>query len=326
MRATISKSENAVHKKIIPVDSERLAPVDEVLDFVGASSCRIVYRRQRSTGMDLFQRRDERARGSSITIASYKRGADAPSVVDIDDTKAFAPLFSSDGAAVVYNETFRATGIFVLTLDTGRAVQVAFGANPHWWTDPKTREPYIVYRERNHMFEELPDGKTCRQRIDKNNMPQGEPEEIYSLGFGGGISPDGRYLYTGYLTYAYADLAEGRHEMPIGIGDRDTGKGQTCCVSAAPDNSHRSMQLRMPHTQFTVTDLDGSNEVSYVCPEGVEEWQTPEWSTRPNLATAAGMRPDGNYDIFLVRLSDHATLKLTLDGGYVHGHMWVGSE
>jgi len=233
---------------------------------------------------------------------------------------------------VVYNATFHASEIYVMPLDTFKPVQVGFGAHPHWWTNPKTGETYIIYRTENGMFTGFPPGKTMRQKLGANNEPLGEPEEICPYGFGGGISRNGRYLATGYTHLIVADLEMGEYYQPLGDRQLPDGENQTCDISLPPDDSERLMHLRLTfigrgrHDYFGIVNFNGSGYVKFPMPEGTLEWQTPEWSTHPDFATASGTNPDGTYHVYLVRLSDLATLRLTRDGGYIHAHMWVGTE
>ncbi len=307
-----------------------VAPVDEVLSFLGASSCRFVYRRLKTAGTDWQQRRDMRRAGSMLYILEYQAGVDQPRYREIPNVQAFAPLFSPDGRHVVYNTTFHASDMFVMPLDTAEPVPVGTGAHPHWWDDPESGESFVVYRTENGVYTGFPPGRTMRRKLGPDNLPVGEPEVICPYGFGGGISPDGRYLATGYTHPIVADLKTGEYFHPLGERQLPDQENQTCDISVAPDGSRRTMHLRITltgagrHDFIGVTDFEGSDYVKIRKPDWTEEWQTPEWSTHGDFCTASGTNPDQTYDLYVVRLSDRAILRLTWDGGYGHAHLWVG--
>lgn len=84
--------------------------------------------------------------------------------------------------------------------------------------------------------------------------------------------------------------------------------------------------FRWPHERFSLTDFTGNTRSNFQVTGDYEEWQTPEWSTHPDFCTASAMNSDLIYDLFMIRIQDKEYLQLTTDGGYVHGHLWVGEE
>lgn len=318
----------------IQVEPEaRHASVEEVLSFLKASSCRLVYRRLKTAKLtDWKERREVRRAGSTIYLVEYRADDRKRVLHQVRDVKAFAPLFSPDGTRVAFSNTFYESDIFVMPLDTCEPVRVAFGAHPHWWIDPSRGASYIVYRTENGVYTGFPPGKTLRQRLGPDNKPVGDPEVICPYGFGGGISRNGRHLATGYTHLIVADLETGEYFQPLGDRQLPDGENQVCDVSIAPDDSPRVMQLRLTlsgegrHDFFGIVSFDGSWYLKIDKPKGTEEWQTPEWSTHPNFATASGTNPDQTYDLYIIRLSDLAILRLTWEGGYGHAHLWVGPQ
>jgi hypothetical protein len=272
------------------------------------------------------QRAGHRGKGSALSVVTYTQDVDEPQPLQIQDTKTFAPLLSPDGTRIVYNQTFGATDIFVMSLEDFEPIKVGHGANPHWWVDSKSGEEHVIYRSDNGGFRGPPPGKTFRQKVGPEGRPAGEPEVIFEVGFGGGLSADGRYLATGFMKLVVGDRETGECTMPLGDGTPEDNHNQTCCVSVAPDESGRYMMLRWPHSHFGICDFQGRWDLKIRCPDDVEEWQTPEWSTHPKFATASCMTRGTNYDLYLIRLSDYEMLRLTTSGGYVHGHLWVGPE
>jgi len=87
------------------------------------------------------------------------------------------------------------------------------------------------------------------------------------------------------------------------------------------------IHLRLTHTSedrhdyFGIVHFDGSGYVKIKKPDKIIKWQTPECSTHPTFATAAGIMPDKTYDLYAIRLSDHRPLRITWDGGYIHAHL-----
>jgi hypothetical protein len=243
--------------------------------------------------------------------------------------RAFAPLFDPAGERVLYSTTFMPSEMFILPLETLEPVQVGVGAHPHWWVDPQSGDSSIVYRTENGMYTGFPPGKTMRQKLNENNQPVGEPEIICPYGFGGGITPDGRYLATGYTHLIVADLETGEYLEPIGSRQLPDGENQVCDVSVSPDDSKRTMHLRITlfgegrHDFFGVCSFNGEEYTEIYKPPETEEWQTPEWSTHPDFGTAVATREDHTYDIYIARVSDQELLRLTWDGGYGHVHLWV---
>lgn len=307
-----------------------LAPVDEVLSFLKSKHCKFVFRRLKGAKMATWQdRKALRDAGSMLYIVEFKEGEDQPIWTEIEDAKAFAPIWDPVGDRIVYSTTFMESDIFVLSMNTLVPQKVGFGAHPHWWINPETGDSYIVYRTENGMFTGFPPGKTMRQKLDGNNLPAGEPEIICPYGFGGGITPDGSYLSTGYTHAIVADLRTGEYYQPLGDRQLPNGENQVCDVSIAPDDSMRTMHLRITnegkgrHDFFGITSFDGSEYTKIWMPESVEEWQTPEWSTHSDYGVAVATRKDKTYDIYLVRISNEELFRLTWDGGYGHVHLWI---
>lgn len=302
----------------------------DVLSFLGARSCKIIYRMRRQKGLQGHgERASDRGKGSSLFVLDYVEGKEYPDLIQFPDEprfKSFAPLIHPDGKRVVYNQSFGATDIMVLSLDDCEPVKVAEGANPHWHVNQETGKTYIVYRDNNDCFVEVPQpGKTLLLEMDDKNQPVGDPELIVEHGYAGGISTDGRYLATGFMIPCAYDRKTGRLSAPIGTVLREPGhSNQCCCCSVSPDDTGRFMVLRWPHERITLFSFDGGLRTDFPVPDGKEEWQTPEWSTNPDFFAGVGMNQDLIYDIFLARISDKQYLQISTDGGYVHAHPWVG--
>ena len=311
-------------------EGREFAASRDVLTFLGADRCRLVYRVRREKNLTGHgERSRDRAKGSSLFLLDYHSGETYPTVHEYPEApvyKTFAPQLSPDGERILFNQSFHSTGIFVLPVGGDSPVEVAVGANPRWCQDESNGRLYVVYRDQNGVFQNLPQcGKTFRIQIDSNNTPLGEPEMIAAYGFGGGMSTDARYLASAHMLVVAMDRQTGAISAPLGTVLREPGHtNQCCCPSMAPDASGRLMALRWPHDRFTTMGWDGSGVTHYPLPDGAIEWQTPEWSTHPEFATGSVMNDEFIYDIVLVSLTDKRYLQVTSEGGYVHAHLWVG--
>ncbi|MGD9200511.1 MAG: hypothetical protein PVI26_03030 [Chitinispirillia bacterium] len=315
--------------ELVKREGREYALANDVLSFLEADRCKIVYRISRKRNIQGHaERADERAKGSSLFLLEYDRDHEYPSVIEYPNEpiyKSFSPLLSPDGNRILYNHTFRATDIMILPIE-GEPVKVAVGANPHWVQDKDSGNMYIVYRNENGKFQNIPqDGITYRLQIDSNNQPVGEPEIVATFGFGGGMSTNGQYLCTAYLLPVALDRKTGAISAPLGtVRSKPHNENQCCCPSIAPDDTGRMMLLRWPHVRISIMGWDGSEKRHYPLPEGGDEWQTPEWSTHPDFFTGSIMNKDLIYDIVIARVKDEKYLQITKDGGYIHAHLWVG--
>jgi hypothetical protein len=317
--------------EIIIREGKEFTSANEVLSFLGTDRCRLVYRLVRQKNVEGHgERAAIRAKGTSLFLLDYKRSKPYPTVYEFPDDpifKSFTPLLSPDGSRILYNHSFDATDMWILPIDEKEPVKIGVGANPRWCLDKMSGKTYVIYRERNAKFHGVPqDGVTFRLQIDENNRPIGEPEIVASYGFSGGMSTDGRYLCTAFLLVSSLDRQTGAISAPLGtVRQQPDSENQCCCPSIAPDDTGRMMVLRWPHSRFSIMGWDGSGMSHFPMPEGAIEWQTPEWSTHPNFATASAMFSDELiYDIIMVNLSSKKYLQITTDGGYVHAHLWVG--
>jgi len=163
----------------IPYPETKLAPVDELLSFLGTNHCKFVFRRLKGARMDTWQdRKALRDSGSMLYVVEFKSGKMEPTWIEIPDARAFAPLWDPAGERILYSTTFMESDIFVMPIKTYKPKKVGVGAHPHWWIDPKSGDSYIVYRTQNGMFTGFPPGKTMRQKLDEANNPIGNPEII----------------------------------------------------------------------------------------------------------------------------------------------------
>jgi hypothetical protein len=304
----------------------KLTPTQEVLDFLKAVRCRVVFRRIKTAGLGTAARKQTRRIGSALHVVDYDRSHPEPRVKSFEGTRAFSPELSADGGKVVFTPSFAAGKIVILDLALGTTSRVGMGANPSWWEDPRTANSHVIYRTETAAYEHVPLGVTLCQRVDGDAHPVGAPQQICSHGFGGGRSPDGRYLATGFRHLVVADLQEGCFYQPLGERQLPEKRNQVCSVSLHPRGLQRVMHLRLPHEIFGVVDFSGDHYTAYRIPQGQQEWQTPRWTNHPDYATASALNSEGDWNVYLIDLSNDARLPLTLDGGYIHAHLRLESD
>jgi hypothetical protein len=135
-----------------------------------------------------------------------------------------SPLISPDGKWIVYNAyetvSFYETYIQELTENSRPILLKAGASDPHWWRHPGDSSlVYVVYQEvpgTNLVYGDFTDqtyretgelGSTFRQlvRLFTGAATEsvafariGQPEVLVKLPTKGGLSPDGKYLCTGY--------------------------------------------------------------------------------------------------------------------------------
>jgi len=310
---------------------EEFATTNDVLSFLGTERCRMVFRVVRKKNVESHGGRAAlRAKGSSLFLLDYIKEKPYPTLFEFPEDpvfKSFTPLLSPDGSQILYNHTFDASDMWILPVDGSDPVKIGKGANPRWCLDQDSGNLYVVYRERNAMYHGVPqDGITYRLQIDVNNKPIGEPEVVALYGFSGGMSTNSRYLCTAFLLVSSLDRKTGAISAPLGtVRQMPDCENQCCCPSISPDDTGRMMVLRWPHSRFSVMGWDGSGITHFPMPEGGIEWQTPEWATHRNFATASIMFSNELiYDIMMINIATKEYLQITKDGGYVHAHLWVG--
>lgn len=256
------------------------------------------------------------------------------------------PLISPDGDFVAF-----ATGrwdkhncegssgtVWVCRLEPNTdPVAVAEGFDPHWWSDESGT--YIVYRTTSCKCTYPCPGTTNRLKIDLETLQaEGEPEVLVNSGFGGGLSPDGRWLCTAYHTVCMYDLQE---ETSYVLVDEVQACNPSITPSRDTSRQNRMMHLNLgitvgdqrfkSHETFGIRDNNDSLLWYITNPDSSGEWQHPEWSTHEDFATSCagyGGNLDYNdcdyWDIYAIHIPSKATLRITEGGDYDVPHLWVG--
>lgn len=135
-----------------------------------------------------------------------------------------SPLVSPDGDCVAYSCAQRLNGTeyeaYVQHLSPGSEPMLvsSIGSAPHWWVNPSTGSTYIVYTtiQGNYLVTTLPSfetrengtaGYTLRVPVELGSggnavIQSQQTDTLARYPFKGGLSPDGKYLATGYQ-YTY---------------------------------------------------------------------------------------------------------------------------
>ncbi len=259
-------------------------------------------------------------------------------------------VISPDGQWVSYNtmnvdRKWEGNKLYIARLqpNTGNIRRLEDGALPHWWRKPGTDEMYIIYNTRDldndgwAMSWPPEESETRTQRVDPGTMQTvGSSSKLIRYQANGGRSKNGKWLFAAgglpgtFRIDAYVTANATIHE-DIYLGQnpndpRDSLDG--CNPSISPHEAEadiRVLYLDTAHTGYHMCDVRGNNREHI-------EWNNnenpyldePEWSTHPNFFAGKGsknnMQPP--YDIYIVRISDHAKLKV-LDGSYSFPHLWV---
>lgn len=271
---------------------------------------------------------------------------------------------SPDGLFVAYYLAAGTTtyGAYIQRLDTAATPVLvdAGGAEPHWWQD--NTGVYIIYS--NVIL--VPSiggvstniGQTFKRKVDLtgNGAVSGTATVIAPYPMNGGLSADGQYLCTGYMSAAFYNLSDSTL-VPINLGR------QTCNPSIDPDTAHTGWMMFLnfggvqtmnnpfigasDYPDSLIVDhsvlfiVDYTNTVrDYVALSllnkaygGYSEWQTPEWSNNPQFAAALGVINDNQADgIIIKNIGNHMAtktfLKFTLGKGKLNvesrPYIWIG--
>lgn len=273
-----------------------------------------------------------------------------------------APKISPDGNWVTYFQTDGVTSItFVQKLDTS-SQPILFetnAAHPHWFIDNESKL-YIVYCKETSgdaLLEDTLTGYTKKQEVSLHNPSQkiGQPQEIIKgKSFNGGLTPDGKYCFTGdYRSYLF-DMDQ-KIILPINQGV------QTCNASVSPDTGSRGhffMFLNISGYQKLANDKQTylQHEIIYIVNKdneavhrinhntlfgsGYGEWQDPEWSNHPeflitlleNNDSERNKIPQTSYECIIVRLTTlYQTLQINNPNylglsGDASPELWIGNK
>jgi len=198
----------------IHFDDEGFADSASVADFFGTTQVKLVFSTVSGSSMSLLYR-DYASGGATVAL---QRPADR------EGWRCESPLISPEGHWIVFNafETPRMYETYIqeLSPESKPILFMSGASDPHWWIHPVDSSLiYIIYQEvagTNLVNGDLADpellkssqlGTTSRQlvRLFRGAAVEsvalsriGQPEILVNLPTKGGLSPDGRYLCTGY--------------------------------------------------------------------------------------------------------------------------------
>jgi hypothetical protein len=222
------------------------------------------------------------------------------------------PLISPDGTRVVYSQG-RPNGpknIFVSTLDGSSAGQVAAGDVGYF--NFSSGEESIVYCDWSDKSENGADGKTYRLELTPGGVtPLGDPVELCSRAMDAGPDKELGWLGQVYENLWAYDLAN-QKDYPTEkffLLSGAVADHQTCNGSMAPDDSARLMCLVIPHDyvrifSYTTSSDDFRQTSEFRLPQGMTEWEFPEWSTDPGYFTAILRASDLQNRLFIVKVDE----------------------
>jgi hypothetical protein len=249
---------------------------------------------------------------------------------------AFAPSWSPDGNFLAYewgweNLTTPNSRVYVQPLKGPRIDGPAFPAtNPRWWTDGKdTALVWCTTGGQGGWLDTA--GATLRQKYSAGTM-MGPIETLTKGSYNGGLSPDGRYLATGYPFGVMLDRTEKAkryfHIYPGHPKAKDgsaTDSLQVCNASISPSMGQPGQMLFLDfgipeeptyanivvpkiyaqHRMILIGDFASEAPgriINFLDTPALEltqdkTWDDPEWTNHPDFVVATTRDPDGDMSI-----------------------------
>jgi uncharacterized protein (TIGR02171 family) len=271
----------------------------------------------------------------------------------------FLPSISPDGKWVAFctrNEgAIDGSEVWIRQLDSiGSALQRLDDSPafvPRWRVDPATSDTFIIYTSSTVLNTNLLWGQTATKKQEMSGgKPFGAPQVLVADGsFHGGLSADGHYLATGYPRLRMKKLPEGElrtlFTAPLN-GKQPEDTSQVCNVSIAPGLAHPDRVLFLDfgsgRTASTVTgsvyfshsilfmcSYSGAVERWYGTPEGMVEWDHPEWSNLERYAVAGAkstVDPVHRSLVYLVDLQDSTYVPILTGSDIWHPSVWIAED
>lgn len=213
-----STAQHGQLSKSATYDSYGLIDTGSVHQFFGTLNVKIVYSKKENGVLTLYYA--DYSKGAPTPLRLQRPGADTRKAWNFESA-----LISPDGKWVTYNGYEMSTYYesYIQELKPGsKALLLSEGASdPHWWQNPVTNQLFVLCSEidgDNRVFADLAKpsylqsgdaGKTFIRAVSlTSGLPSiltatvGAPSLLVNLPLKGGLSPDGRFLCTGY-NYAY---------------------------------------------------------------------------------------------------------------------------
>jgi len=233
------------------------------------------------------------------------------------------PYWSPDGTQILYGYDAEC---WIMNADGSNPTRVITDDtvfDPSFWRDPATGELCVVYKNRQgrpaytDLEERAIAGETYLYRLASKKR-----KKLFDFGCDGGLSLDGTHLGEAYGGCLMVDL---RTSTPhVLFDDR-----QACQASISPDNTYRLMFLYVPHTQFTIHDVQDRELWTLDLPRDARQWETPRWSNHPDFCMAVakfGASELTVHKLVLVRIEPKEQIVLdSFEGGWRSPHLWLPS-
>jgi hypothetical protein len=249
---------------------------------------------------------------------------------------AFAPSWSPDGRSIAYeigfeNMTTAVSRVYIQPLSGARAEGPGIpSTNPRWWSNGSDTSLIWCTSGREDAWSDTATA-TWRQKVSGGALT-GAPELLGKGSYNAGLSPDGRYLATGYR-YASMQDRESRERRflhvypghPKASDGSNTDSLQACNGSISRDPAHPSRMLFLDfgvteepsyanivqprlyaqHRMILIGDYASDAPgrlVDFIDTPASElaaekTWDDPEWSTHPDFAVATTRDPDGDKTV-----------------------------
>jgi hypothetical protein len=321
---------------IPPAPPNAFVSKDSLSAFVGTSNVKITYTKMIAGGTQLAYFVD--FSDSLVTPKLLNRPSDK------QDWTVWCPIISPDGALVAYflvdpNNSKHAAA-YCQKLDTSAIPNLIDdpGSDPHFYMDSQNHE-YIIYADTTDImhadYSTLTTKHTYKVQIDAaTGQKTGTRTSIVPYPFYGGISPDGKYVCTGYANaYLYNSVSQKFFTVNPNV--------QTCNPSISPDTSHQGLLMflniggpqsinnmgtlsaaNLGEHKYVLTADTGNNlvnafNVAQVLPDYASgEWQCPKWTNAPDFFCSLATKSlSGNtivYDCFIVSISSGKALLLNV--------------
>ena len=260
-----------------------------------------------------------------------------------------SPLIDPTGTWVTYYIA-EESGVYIQKLDsTANPILIAQkGTEPHWWKD--SNGTYLVYSTKFLVdvtaLATIGTDTTYMQQIDLPNggIKIGNAVAIADKPFNGGLSTDGAYLCTGNSAGAFYKRNDPSPFIPINSGL------QICNPSISPDPLHPDWMMFLnfsgvqnmntsivgvdfgstnPHDHIFIVDALNRVQNYIAIPADYPQWQDPEWSNKPNFATALGRINEAEYDGVIINLSTKNHIVFTTGANILDNtstpSLWIGN-
>ncbi len=199
-------------------NSDGLIDTGSVHQFFGTLNVKLIYSIKENGVLTLYYA--DYSNGAPVPIKLQRPGGDTKKSWNFESA-----LISPDGKWVVYNgyetSTYYESYLQELKSDSKPSLISERASDPHWWQNPINSQLFVIYSEidgDNRVFADLAKpsylqsgdaGKTYLRPVSLTsglpsilNATIGAHSLLVNLPLKGGLSPEGRFLCTGY-NYAY---------------------------------------------------------------------------------------------------------------------------